>query len=361
MPATTSNIEKTPCRNVLIIRFSALGDVAMTIPVVYEVCRAYPDCRFTLLTKKSVVGVFVCPPENLQIFSADTKGRHKGLRGIWRLFRELRRLHFDAVADLHNVLRSKALDRLFGLSGIRREMLEKGRKEKRKLVARKKQLPLRPLKTSFRRYAEVFEQLGFSVPDTFRSVFDATHRPCPLPDTIPERQAGELWVGVAPFAKHRGKIYPPDRSEAVVKALSQRGGCRIFLMGGGGEEAAVAEQWAARYPAVVSLAGKRLGFPTELSLMSRMSVVFSMDSANMHLASLAGIPVVSVWGQTHPYAGFLGWRQSEANVVQDETLSCRPCSVFGNKPCYRGDYACMNLPEKEILSRIEKFLLNEKV
>ena len=62
----------------------------------------------------------------------------------------------------------------------------------------------------------------------------------------------------------------------------------------------------------------------------------------MHLASLYGVPVVSVWGGTHPWLGFYGWGQDPANAVQVE-LECRPSSVFGNKPCPRGDLACMNL------------------
>ena len=89
--------------------------------------------------------------------------------------------------------------------------------------------------------------------------------------------------------------------------------------------------------------------------MSQLEVMISMDSSNMHLASLVGTPVVSIWGATHPYAGFMGWGQSEDNVVQVE-LDCRPCSIFGQKPCLRGDFACLNniLPE----TIVEKTLKN---
>ena len=58
--------------------------------------------------------------------------------------------------------------------------------------------------------------------------------------------------------------------------------------------------------------------------------------------------VISIWGATHPFAGFLGWGQDEKNIVQID-LYCRPCSVFGNKPCYRGDHACMNRIEEEMV------------
>jgi len=90
-----------------------------------------------------------------------------------------------------------------------------------------------------------------------------------------------------------------------------------------------------------------------LKFISRLDVMLSMDSSGMHLASLKNIPVVSVWGATHPYAGFLGYGQSMSNVLQTD-LYCRPCSVYGNVPCYRGDFACMNQLTEEIV--VEKVL-----
>lgn len=348
-------------RHVAIFRFSALGDVAMTVPVVYAVCRACPDVRFTLYTKAAVASLFLYPPANLTIFPVDTHGRYRGLRGLWCLFREARQQGVDTVADLHNVLRTRILGLLFSLTGARRAVLDKGRAAKRRLTAREKSLPLQPLPTSFDRYRAVFVRLGFETSGTFTSVFDADHEPLPLPADIEPCREGEYWVGVAPFAKHEGKIYPLDRTRELVARLSQRGDCRIFLMGGGGEEAARLGEWATAYPSTVSLAGRRLGFAVELSIMSRLSLVVSMDSANMHLASLAGTPVVSVWGQTHPYAGFLGWGQRAENIVQLADMPCRPCSIFGNKPCYRGDYACMrDLPLDLIYRRVEAILQQEK-
>ncbi|MEG0191459.1 MAG: glycosyltransferase family 9 protein, partial [Lachnospiraceae bacterium] len=89
---------------------------------------------------------------------------------------------------------------------------------------------------------------------------------------------------------------------------------------------------------------------------SYLDVMLSMDSANMHLASLVGIPVVSVWGATHPYAGFMGWKQQPDHTVQVD-LSCRPCSVYGQKPCFRGDYAClMQITPRQVIEKIERII-----
>ena len=219
MKEQSADNNKPGGRHVAIFRFSALGDVAMTVPVVYEVCRACPDVRFTFYTKKAVASLFLYPPANLSVFPVDTHGRYRGLRGLWRLFREARGQGVDVVADLHNVLRTRILGLFFMMAGARRAVLDKGRSAKRRLTARKKPSPLHPLPTSFDRYRKVFSRLGFETPDTFVSVFDNDRLPLPLPAGIEPRRPGEHWVGVAPFAKHEGKIYPLDRSEERVARL----------------------------------------------------------------------------------------------------------------------------------------------
>ena len=101
-----------------------------------------------------------------------------------------------------------------------------------------------------------------------------------------------------------------------------------------------------QYPRVKSVVGK-YALDNELALISQLDVLLCMDSANMHFASLVGTRVISIWGATHPYAGFYGYHQDSGDVIQ-ENLPCRPCSVFGQKPCLRGDWACMTLitPER---------------
>ena len=120
----------------------------------------------------------------------------------------------------------------------------------------------------------------------------------------------------------------------------------VFLFGGRGYEEAILEQWEFQYPRVKSVVGK-YALDNELALISQLDVLLCMDSANMHFASLVGTRVISIWGATHPYAGFYGYHQDSGDVIQ-ENLPCRPCSVFGQKPCLRGDWACMTLitPER---------------
>jgi ADP-heptose:LPS heptosyltransferase len=167
------------------------------------------------------------------------------------------------------------------------------------------------------------------------------------------QKSGGKRLGIAPFARYKGKCYPTSRMEKIIAYFAGHEDLEVYLFGGGEEEVKVLSEWEKKYH-VVSMAGK-MPLGNELIKLSRMDVMLSMDSANMHLASFAGVPVVSVWGATHPFAGFTGWRQAPENCVQIE-LACRPCSVFGNKSCYRGDYACMNIPEEFLIAQIEKNL-----
>lgn len=344
-------------KSVLVARFSALGDVAMTVPVLYSACRCYPDVQFTMVTRRSMTSIFINPPENLTVIGADLE-KYSGPQGLYRLFRQLReQVHFDGFIDLHEVLRSKLIALYCRLHGIPVATINKGRKGKRALTRRHNKVLL-PLTSTRARYRQAFHRIGLPVDNRFEGLYGPGGKADPqiFAQISAPKAEGERWVGIAPFAKHVGKIYPPAMMEQVVKTISAIDGVRIFLFGGGGEEAAVLDTWAQQYPGVTSLAGKRYGFPVELALVSHLDVMVTMDSANMHLASLVLTPVVSIWGATHPYCGFKGWRQKEDDIVQ-LPMTCRPCSVFGNKPCFRGDYHCLRgISPQVVAEHIMKYL-----
>jgi ADP-heptose:LPS heptosyltransferase len=305
----------------------------MTIPVIYSAARANPDDTFTVLTQIFLTPVFINRPPNVEITGINTFGAEKSLKGLLRFARAYSNYDFDIVLDLHRVLRTQIICLLFRLKGKKVFTLDKARKERARLTSRRHKA-LKPLRSVITRYADVFTAAGLNCPDTFRFLF-GENAAAPVPEG---RKEGK-WIGIAPFAKHRGKIYPPEKMEQVVAALSEHEGVTLFLFGGRGREQEILETWASRYPGVKNVAG-RYSLDAELSLISRLDVLLCMDSANMHFASLTGTTVVSIWGATHPYAGFYGYRQQPENAIQLD-LPCRPCSIYGQAPCYRKDWACM--------------------
>lgn len=339
---------------ILVIRFSALGDVAMTIPVVYSFAKEYPQHQITVLSREGMRPLFEESPVNVKFEGVDLKDKYKGFIGIFRLYSYLKKQDFDYIADLHNVLRSKVLRFCFLLSGKKIASINKGKNGKRRLVRRHNKIFKRQ-PSSFDNYANVLRSLGFPFQFNFISIFGKEKGNLSSIVDITGDKANQKWIGIAPFAKHAGKIYPKESLEKVIAYFSEKQNIKIFLFGGGKSEYEIFEKWIKTYSNIIPTMGK-MNMHTELILMSYLDVMLSMDSANMHLASLVNTPVVSVWGATHPYCGFMGWGQSDVNLVQVE-LPCRPCSVFGNKPCYRQDNACMThiIPEM-IINKIEKVI-----
>lgn len=354
MPA--SSVVKHP-RRLLILRFSALGDVAMTVPVVASLAAQYPQMQITVASQPFLAPLFDRLAPNVQFFGADIRKAYRGLRGLWQLSRTAPFQDCDAVADLHDVLRTKILRCFLRLRGKRLAVIDKHRREKRLLVEHK---IFRPLPTSFALYAETLARLGLPVKLNFERLKlggDALHLPFPFStDTL-----HEPWLGLAPFAAHEGKIYPLEQMTEVVRLFFEsHSHGRLFVFGSRKEMEMLRPTWGKGFERLVFVCDILKGLDAELQLMARLNAMVSMDSGNMHLASLVGCPVVSIWGQTHPFAGFMGYHQAEENVVQQD-LHCRPCSIFGNAPCRYGDFRCLRdiLPQL-IIDKVEEIISPEQ-
>ena len=350
--------EKATNRNIkrlLIIRLSAMGDVAMTVPVLSALTHQYPDLQITVLTKPFFAPIFA-QLNNVSVYEADVKGRHEGVFGLYALYKELSAQKVDAVADLHNVLRSKVLKRYFKFGGIPFFQVDKGRAEKKTLTKTKNKV-FEPLKTMHERYADVLAALGFSV-----NLSAST----PL---VKERLSEETlkllgnstkkYVGIAPFAAFAGKKYPFHLMEEVIGQLDNAKKYNVLLFGGGAEEEQKLEFLASRFASCINVAGK-ISFPEELSLISNLDVMLSMDSGNGHLAAMYGIPVVTLWGVTHPYAGFAPFGQDANNVLlaDREKYPLIPTSIYGNKIPEGYEKAMETISPKYVVAKLIGILDN---
>ncbi len=322
---------------ILVIRTSAMGDVAFTTPVIAGMRKQYPDNEIVILTR-ALFKSFFSEDERLKLFFPDLKGRHKGLFGIFRLFADIQKLgKFDYVIDLHDVLRSQVLRLLFRLSGVPVSVIDKGRREKRNIISGRNK---RQLKHSAQRYSDAFTAAGFK--------FEASVGPWIVPSPGAMKKANELIspeitmnIGVAPCAKHKLKMWPEEYMEKLLGLISENRNVKIWLFGGK-EDVVMLESLAGRVSNSYSIAGK-LKLDEELALMNRLSFLIAMDSSNMHMAALVGTKVISIWGGTDPLTGFGAWNQPDDFAVRIpvEELECRPCTVFGKGKCRRGDFACM--------------------
>ena len=337
-----------PLRNVLVIRLSALGDVAMTIPVLYPVCKANPSTRFVMLTKKWPASMFHDRPGNLMVIGIDVKTEYKGVVGLMRLAKQLRHDYdIDAVADLHNVLRSRVIGLCMKLHGIPVVRLDKQRARRKALITHKTAEPVTP---TIDRYRNVFSQLGLLAPANFTRLYDG--KPLPASPIVPDKKPGQHWIAISPFSAHEGKVYPLELMQQVVASLSEHENYQVFLMGGGKEEKIALRKMVGKNKRVISMAEIKHGFIDEFALLGKCDLMLTMDSANMHLASLMGVKALTIWGATAPSCGFLGYGQDAADDLQLD-MDCRPCSIYGERSCRYGDYRCLkNIPAEEVVKRV---------
>lgn len=314
--------------HILVIRLSAMGDVAMTVPVLRKVTATYPHLKITVLTRGFFAPIFRGIP-NVEIYEADLSGVHNGVLGLCRLAKELRELEINGVADLHNVLRTSIINSVFYFYGIPVKQIDKGRAEKKALTAESNKILIQ-LKSTHQRYADVFAELGYPV-ELKDPVFPEKLK---LTSKVLEITGKNnlKWLGIAPFAQHEPKVYPLDLMEKVIDRVDREGETQIFLFGGGKSETEKLEALASKYTKAISVAGK-LSFEEELVLISNLDAMLSMDSGNAHLAAMFGIPVITMWGATHPYTGFAAFNQPpENNILPDlDKYPKLPTSIYGNK------------------------------
>ena len=206
-----------------------MGDVAMTVPIIRTLTVEYPELQLTVLTKKPFMPIFD-GIENVQVKEADVKRRHKGLMGLWRLYKELKPLKLDAVADLHNVLRSRILKKYFALERVPFVQIDKGRKDK-KALTRPKNKVFEQLKSTHQRYADVFTELGYPIDLSNAKPLERVQLSEKVLKLV--QQDTKKWVGIAPFAAHEGKMYPLEFIEEVILSLNNTDKYKILLFGGG--------------------------------------------------------------------------------------------------------------------------------
>lgn len=343
-------------KNILIIRFSAFGDVALTVPVIDAILTKYQDVKITILTRAFFKPLFPKHPR-LEFITADLKGKHKGVVGLKKLHSELKKNNYDVVIDLHDVIRTKILRTYFKIGGTKVLVFEKGREEKKKLVTGK--IPFHKLPHTTERYLKPFEQIGL------KSEIDLEKKwltPTPSQKTNDFLNSfNERLIGIAPFAAKHSKEWGIDKIEELIQKLK---GYNILLFGAGEREKSELSKLSSKYNHAINLVG-RFSLEEELTIIDQLDVMVAMDSANMHLATLVQTPVISIWGPTHHYLGF-GPLNNENNIIEipKEELPCRPCSVFGNLKT-KEDEECAQksmdmISVQQVMNKIQEIILQQQ-
>ena len=331
-------------KKILVFRLSAMGDVALTVPVIRNVIESNSDLHITLVTRPFFAPFFFGIPR-LKLIFPDLDGKHKGLKGLYRLFLKLKKMGpFEEVIDLHSVLRTNIVTFLFRITGTPVYSIDKGRNEKNRLIRTKK---IKVLEHSIQRYADTFIRGGIDARigkspyiDYSTEAFQSARSF--LLGKIPEK--GYLKIGLSPFANTAPKIWGLENFKELITLINQNHKAVFFLFGGGEKEIRLLKQFE-EYSDNIHLVAGNFTLSEEIAMIRMLDLMIAMDSSNMHLASLSGVRTISVWGGTHPAFGFSAIGQPDEYHIQppEGILSCRPCSVFGGKPCIYPTTRCMEL------------------
>ena len=334
----------------LLLRFSTLGNVAMTVPVVSSLVRLQPSDRFVIVSSKGYNGMFY-GMYNVLFHEVSFS---LGLSAVSALYRQLSAYRPDAVIDLQSNLFTAALCALFRLHSTPVYVIRYGRWQKLLSIFRRG--PVSSLPTEFERYSHTLLEAGLHTDTQFVSI--------PVNEKARNR-INELYspkksrcIGIAPFAKHRSNILPAGTMKRIIGHFAHSEDTQVYLFGAGDIECEMLRQWSNIYPNTFSIAGK-LALEEELELMRQLDVMICMDSANQHLSSLVGLRAVSVWLGTHPAIGFYGWKQRSGDCIQCQ-LPCRPCTIHGTRYCRYLNFACKDISAETIIERTEQVLSETK-
>lgn len=350
-------------KTLIVYRLSAMGDVAMLLPILRGVLNSNPDLQIVVVTRPFFANFFADIPQ-LSVECVDLDKEHKGFSGLVKLARQLKKKYKPvAFFDLHSVLRSQVVSRAINLMGVPVYRIHKDREAKKKAIASKDFST--PFKTTFERYAIPFRQYGIDFEPAEAPLFGFLEESDHLFMFFDVKKDWDktIKIGIAPFAMHKQKIWPAAYVNQLMDHLQARYNCSIFLYGGGDEELAAFQQWIDgkrnRY-----MAAKVSNIKEEINLMAQMDVMLAMDSGNMHFAALANTPVFSIWGGTSPKLGFSPYKVDPNFIIEpQEDFPCRPCSVFGGKPCiYADKVRCMHaIKPEQVFKRMSAFLDKSKL
>ena len=341
-------------KKTLIIRLSSLGDVILATPVINALKAKFPDSELFFLTKARYADLLKNDPRISSLVEFDPVKGHKGVSGFMRLISELRSCDFDLLIDLHANLRSFLIRHLVE---SRIKLKYHKRWLRRWSMVHLKFLKSKPAHT-VDSYLEPLKKLDVEATESdplifvsrdgleFSNHFLLEHR----------IEKDDIVVGVHPGAKWETKRWDAEKFARVGRSLAEKPGHKIMLLGDA-EEVKLVEQVGRGIPAerIVRAVGLPLG--KVMSLIKRCDCLITNDSGPMHIASALKVPVVAIFGPTHPKLGFAPI--GSPNLVLCADVKCSPCSLHGEKKCSKKSRFCMDLIEPDMVIEAVERLLEE--
>jgi lipopolysaccharide heptosyltransferase II len=333
---------------ILIMRYSSLGDVVLTNPVLDQLEKAYPKAEIFYATKDRFASVVEFHPAVTRVIPLAGGGLILFLKHL----SEIKSLQPTIVLDLHNSLRTRLI-RLF----LKKAVVSVYEKEavQRRLIVKK--LRVEPSLHTVHKYLKALEPLGILSSSPIRCQVHVSEISREFAENYFNRHPqwkGKWIVGLGPGATWRTKQWLPEYYAKLASRWGQNQKAQLLWFGSDKEVDLIRSiQSQMTVPASergLCLAGE-LNLEQSSALLGLCQTFVGSDSGLIHLASGRGVPVTVIYGSTTPALGFEPWGKHQ--VAQVESLDCRPCDVHGKNACPLGHFKCMkdltvDLVEKKV-------------
>ena len=301
---------------ILVVRFSSIGDIVLTTPVV-RMLKKQLNAQVHFLTKSAYVSLLKNNPYIDSVYQIDAS--------INEVIGDLKKENYDYVIDLHNNLRTQILKFRLGMPA---KSFNKLNMEKFMLTNFK--LDKMPKIHIVDRYLEAVKHLGVKNDNQGLDFFLSAN------DKMDISIFPKNYIVFVIGGQHATKILPNEKIISIIKKVN-----KPVLLIGGPEDGYRGEEIAKACNKVVNTCGK-YSILHSASLVQQATMVITHDTGMMHIAAAFNKKIYSVWGNTVPEFGMYPYLESEQSKrIEVNGLNCRPCSKIGYDKCPKGHFKCM--------------------
>ena len=346
-------MKKDP-ENILVIRLSSIGDILLTTPLIRLLRRRFPNARIDYLVKEQFAALLRTSPYIDELYTLDTRQGHSALK---RLYRSLLKSGYDLVVDVHNNFRSAYLRRLRGARVVK---LRKYKLQRFVLVKFGWNFysSVRPV---HQRYIDTVAGFGIHDDRLGLEFFPDPEAQRRVDDLLKQKgwNAGKATIAIVPGASKETKRWPVERFDKAAQQLGAEFDAQILLLGDTRDARLTDILRQSLGNAAIDFAGK-LDIMESACALNRAHLALTNDSGLMHMAAALDKPVVSIFGSTVRELGFFPVGRRTV-VIENNNLSCRPCTHIGRASCPKKHFKCMQDIDADEVFQAAAELLHESL
>lgn len=335
--------------NILVIQTAFLGDAILTLPMIQELKKKSSESKLDVLVTPSTQGIFSSSPYIDDVIVIDKRVKHKSIKGLNYIIKELRKKSYSKIYSPHRSLRSAYITIRLGVKetyGFDNSSLKYAYKN----IVKYKQTD-HEVQRNLELIGKNTEDKSWKILPEI--IIDETGKE-KVADFLSSNKIDAEFIAVAPGSVWETKRYPKEYFSEVIKILVAKNE-KVVLIGGESDKLIFDEIAYNLNDKVINLAGK-FSVTETIHLLRRAKLLITNDSAPTHMGMCADIPVLTIFCSTVAGFGFYPYNKKSRYLSYDK-LDCKPCGIHGYRQCPLKTFDCgYKLMPEDILKEVEKML-----